>query len=419
MKTVLSLPVSQSTAGPISLSALAASVGFSAPVSVTQLLQRLSFKTFEEVVTTPSPESLGGQLQFTLRGDGAHFLKIRMHDSGLADYSFRISALLRSSGGKILASYCRGTVRGTNYAVLHPTATGFRDFEYPSEEHWDDPGARWASSLWDEFVAGTFEVHLEWTNNIEDWALSLIRDKVEFLLATVMIGGPASLIIWGAGLLDDLTGITLPGELGVAGLVAAEGQYFLAGPGCFLPVFIAGALVSAALFKRRRIHSEEEAELRKVFKDTINYSKIWITNLEAFGSRAFTISIPGKEIMMAAPSSVFPDFENLLYDNVSKRVMVHEFTHVWQYQHKEYVANLCEIVETRGEEIIFGPHAVYNYTPGLSWDGDYNMEQKAQIVGDWYSKKFNNYTAARTDYPISKTADIDNEHYIKEDILTV
>ena len=411
MKTVRSLPVSQSSAGPTGLSALAASQGMAAPVSVKQLLRLLSFATFEADVTTPDPESLGGTVKLTIRGDGAYELKVHMHDSGAPDYSFRIAIFLRSTDSQLFALYSRGTVRGSDYAVLHPTATGYREFDDTQTDRADA-----VRDSWDAFAAGTVEVHREWSNNMEEWAESLIREKLFFVLEASTIGAPAALILWGTGLLDDLADIHLPGELGLVGLVAAEGQYFLAGPGFFLPVFIAGALVSAALFKRRRLHSEETAELRKVFQETIAYDRIWITNLEAFGSRPFTLFVPGGEIMVAAASSVFPDSDNLLANKVSKRTLVHEFTHAWQYQHKPTLANICEIVETREEEIVFGENAVYDYKPGLDWGDGYNMEQKAQIVGDWYSAKFNQYFAEGTRHPISRTAEHDNDRYIQENI---
>jgi hypothetical protein len=207
-------------------------------------------------------------------------------------------------------------------------------------------------------------------------------------------------------------GIRLPGELGLAGLVAAEAQFFLAGPEFFVPVFIGGVLVSAALFKRRSLHSEEKAELQKVFADTLDYDAIMITNVEGLGGRAFTLFNLDDQIVVAASSAVFPDFENLLTNNVTKRIFVHELTHAWQYQHRRLLTRLCDIIGTRGEEVLFGQNAVYRYTPGLAWH-DYNMEQQAEIVADWYSVKFNGPLAPTT----RPRADQENDRYIHENIL--
>ncbi len=124
--------------------------------------------------------------------------------------------------------------------------------------------------------------------------------------------------------------------------------------------------------------------------------------------------------MVAASPSIFPDFDNLLNHpsgdqsaiKATRRIFVHELTHAWQYQHKRTLSRLCDIIGTRLDEVLYGQNAVYHYTPGLSWD-DYNMEQQANIVGDWYSVKFNNFW---TDTASTKS-DTENERYIHENIL--
>jgi hypothetical protein len=63
---------------------------------------------------------------------------------------------------------------------------------------------------------------------------------------------------------------------------------------------------------------------------------------------------------------------------------IHELTHVWQgfhatfpdmYMFRAGAAQICARLSS------YDP---YNYTPGGSWD-DYTIEQKAQIVEDWYT----------------------------------
>ena len=255
------------------------------------------------------------------------------------------------------------------------------------------------------------ESNREWKNNMTEWAESLALEITTFTLGAAAFGAPAALVVLGATTLGDLTGVRLPGELGIAGVIAAEGQFFLAGPGFFVPVLIGGALVTAALFKRRSLSTDEKAELEKVFgddKQIFDYDRIMITNLEGVAGRPFTIFNLDGQVVMAASSAVFPNFNNLLTSNSAKRIFVHEMTHAWQYQHKPTLTRLCDIIGTRGEEILYGQNAVYQYVPGFDWSKDYNMEQQANIVGDWYSAKFN-----RT----GGTADSDNDRYIREDIL--
>jgi hypothetical protein len=329
-----------------------------------------------------------------------------MHDSGGPDYSFRLGIFLHSTSGSVFALYSRGSVRGSDYLLFHPGAEGFREFH--------DTQTDSSTVLMDDFAGfstGSLNVNREWKNNMTEWAESLAVEILTFALGAAAFGGPAACVVLGATALGDLTGIRLPGELGIAGVIAAEGGYFLAGPGFFVPVFIAGAAVSAALFKRRSLHADEKAELQKVFgtdKQIFDYDKIMITNLEGVAGRPFTIFNLDGNIVMAATSAVFPDFNNLLTSNASKRTFVHEMTHAWQYQHKPTMTRLCDIIGTRGEEAIYGKNAVYQYVAGFDWSTDYNMEQQANIVEDWYSAKFN---------PTGGTADTDNERYIREDIL--
>lgn len=400
MKTVRTLPIVQETRGPVSLRALAGSHSFTPPVSVVQLLKRLSVKTFQASVTTPDPEALGGYVDLTIRGDGTYELRVHMHDSGFPDYSFRLGVFLRSTSGIVFALYSRGTVHGT----LSP---GSRDF--------DDTQSGFTQVLndrWDEFAAGQLEVHREYTNELVEWLASTVLDKATFLIGAVTIGAPASLVIWGASSLGELTGVFTPGELGLAGLIAAEGQYFLFGPTYFIPVFIAGALVAAALFRRRGLNDVEIEEAKKVFLDTIPYEKIVISNLEGIGGRPFAIPNIDGQVIMGVGTGMFEPMRADT-DNTTKRVFIHEMTHAWQYFHQRTITDLCRIIGTRTAEALEGQDAVYNYAspPDRDWSF-YNMEQQAHIVADWYSVRFNGSVRQGA----SAQADQENDRYIRESI---
>jgi hypothetical protein len=61
-----------------------------------------------------------------------------------------------------------------------------------------------------------------------------------------------------------------------------------------------------------------------------------------------------------------------------RNIFIHEMTHVWQYYHGYWVVLRSLWANTLG--------AGYNYTIGAldAWD-DYNVEQQAQLVEDWFS----------------------------------
>lgn len=396
MKSVRGLPDIALAGAPVEIRNLAAAHGFRPPISLRDLLRALSFHTFPGQITTPDPEALSGNVDLTIRGDGRYELKIHMHDSGLPDYSFRLGIYLRAESGKsVLAWYSRGVVHGT----LSP---GSRDS--------DERQTGVLPSLleqWDDFSRGTLNVHREYQNDLVGWIESAALDIATFLIGCVTVGAPAACAIFGASLLGSLTGTRLPGELGLAGLVAAEGVYYLCGPAAFIPVFIGGALVSAELFKRRRLHPPEIAAARSVFEGTIPYDRIWITNLEDLDGRPFTaLGIDGS-VMIGLGSW----YENGLADQATRGTLIHELTHVWQIEHEPTLTVLCTGSVNRARRAVEGNQAVYDYgVLGAPWDA-YNWEQQAEIIAlaDWWRQEF---TEAGLSYDHLPT-----EVYIRNHIL--
>jgi hypothetical protein len=399
VKSVRSLPLVQQMGLPLSLRAVAGAARIAAPVSVRDLLQSLSFRTWRATITTPDPEALSGNVQLTIWGNGRYELLVHMHDSGLPDYSFRLGVLLRAASGMaVLALYSRGVVHGT-------ASTGSRD----SDERQAGQLAALQAN-WDDFVAGDFTVQREYQNDLIGWIESALLDVATFLVGCVTVGGPAACVILGASLLSDHADVQLPGELGLAGLILAEGAYFVCGPGVFIPVFIAGALVSAALFKRRRLHPHEIAAARTVFGETVPYDRIWITNLEYVSGRAFAaLGIDGN-IMIGLGSR----FDDAVADQMRRRTFIHEMTHVWQIVHTPTLSALCTGTINRGREASEGQDGLYDVdTLTLPWDA-YNWEQQAVIIAtaDWLRQEF-----SRQGVPYEAYDTYPTEQFIREHIL--
>lgn len=85
-------------------------------------------------------------------------------------------------------------------------------------------------------------------------------------------------------------------------------------------------------------------------------------------------------------------FPNLLIDDNGKETLVHEMTHVWQSKHKPFAlqttvaaaAAQCTGMVVSGG--FSGRSRAYSYaltTPLTPW-GNFNPEQQAQVVEDWY-----------------------------------
>lgn len=396
MKSVRGLPLVQQMGMPLSLRAVAQAARIPAPVSVRDLLQSLSFRTWRATITTPDPEALSGNVELTIWGNGRYELLVHMHDSGLPDYSFRLGVLLRAASGMaVLALYSRGVVHGT-------ASTGSRDSDERQTGH-----SAALQADWDDFIAGEFTVQREYQNDLIGWVESAFLDIATFLVGCVTIGGPAACVILGASLLSEHADVQLPGELGLAGLILAEGAYFLCGPAVFIPVFIAGAVVSSALFKRRRLHPHEIAVARTVFAETVPYDKIWITNLEYVNGRAFGLLGMDGNILIGLGSR----FDDAVSDQMRRRTFIHEMTHVWQIAHTPTLSALCTGTILRGREASEGQDALYDVnTLTLPWD-TYNWEQQAVIIAtaDWLRQEF---TRAGLSYDHLPT-----EVYIRNHIL--
>lgn len=362
------------------------------------LLRSLSVRTFRETISTPDPEALGGAVTLTIRGDGRYVLTAHMHDSGFPDYSFRLGIFLRGESGKIaFALYSRGEVNGT-------MSSGSRDFDERKEnvlpalvEHWDD------------FSRGTFTVHREYSNDLTGWIESAFVDVSMFLIGCVTLGAPAACVIFGASLLEDVTGAALPGELGMIGLIAAQGATYLCGPMVFVPVFIAGALVSAAVFKRRRISGDEIAAARSVFEDTIEYDRVWFTNMESEAGRAFASPCIDGSIMIGMAGA----YDNALATKETRKTMIHELTHAWQIKHSSLMTMVCTVGVERARRVTEGDAAVY--TPEsftAPWDS-YTWEQQAVLVSmaDFWRQELTRSGLSYENLP--------TERFIRDHILMV
>ena len=228
------------------------------------------------------------------------------------------------------------------------------------------------------------------------------------------MGVPAAAMIYGATLARDYLDVGLPGELGYVGIILADGAYYLCGPTAFIPVFIGGALVSAALFKRRPLSQDEIAVARTVFADTIPYDKVWVTNLEGPDGRWLTtLGIDGTSFIGASS-----EYDDAVADAGRRRIFIHEMTHVWQNVRNPSLAILCEASKDRAQELLEGIDAVYNVDRNdlQPWDS-YNWEQQAEAIEQAYVDRYpqvdeNNKLVT---LPLEQRV---FERYIVENILT-
>ena len=143
----------------------------------------------------------------------------------------------------------------------------------------------------------------------------------------------------------------------------------------------------------RLLRKSEIEFARQVFEDQLPYAKVHIASYYLPGNQ-------GVPVTLASVSSIIPVsslrhytiyFGPEVFGDGADRAgirdtFVHELTHVWQGYHSslgwEYMVNSMiaqgHAILTQGDR-----NKAYEYKPGKPWD-DYNVEQQALLVQDWF-----------------------------------
>ncbi len=117
---------------------------------------------------------------------------------------------------------------------------------------------------------------------------------------------------------------------------------------------------------------------RDVFQNSLpSWRRIRITDALGKDDRPFTLNEMGLYFINAGPevyddAALAQDYKGF---GARKAILIHEMTHVWQAYHGYSIYLRSLWANTRG--------AGYGYTVGEKWD-DYNVEQQAHLVEDWF-----------------------------------
>ena len=135
----------------------------------------------------------------------------------------------------------------------------------------------------------------------------------------------------------------------------------------------------------RTLLPDELILAKTVFQNSILYSKVRLQDDLGMGGIPWT----------SPPIAVFPYYvlhvgsyyQHMTTTNYRRKLLIHELTHVWQGQHgvpKGYVLNSAYHQSLSGITNGGDVAPAYSYTTGLKW-AQYNCEQQASIVEDWFS----------------------------------
>ncbi|HSN77444.1 MAG TPA: DUF4157 domain-containing protein [Anaerolineae bacterium] len=137
----------------------------------------------------------------------------------------------------------------------------------------------------------------------------------------------------------------------------------------------------------RHLAAGERAIAAKVFKNTIPYDEVVVSDGLGGGDRPFTLPtylrLPlfnvsaGKYVIHAGEG-----YYGMSYLAEDKKLLIHELTHVWQGEHSSHSWDY--VVSSLWSQALTDNAYEYDRRILKQWD-DYNSEQQAQIVEDWFA----------------------------------
>ncbi|OLE50740.1 MAG: hypothetical protein AUG51_26690 [Acidobacteria bacterium 13_1_20CM_3_53_8] len=133
----------------------------------------------------------------------------------------------------------------------------------------------------------------------------------------------------------------------------------------------------------RKLSTNEEWEARKVFfSGSLPYERIYISNGLGIGGAPYTL----RQALDYVIHLGHDGYKNALASFGLKATFIHELVHVWQGHNSTFPWGfIFNSVYHQGKSILStgSRSGAYQYTLGNKWS-DYNVEQQANIVEDWY-----------------------------------
>jgi hypothetical protein len=190
--------------------------------------------------------------------------------------------------------------------------------------------------------------------------------------------------------LRELTGVRVIGPQGMVGLLATAGGAFLLGPGAIIPVFVTSAVIGDIAVKHREASPAEQGFAAQVFRDTLPWDRILLTNLSGANGRAFVCpNIDGQILvnlgghLFGAPVETLAlDAQGQPKDWVPGQTFIHELVHAWQIAHGALDAGF--LLQGIVEQVTKGSSA-YKYGPPGPPFTDFGLEGQAAMVEHWFA----------------------------------
>ena len=331
--------------------------------------------TFDQGVVTPSGTPLGGWVHVEASENGAYYVKFHMHSSSIfGDFDFNLRAYLTAQGFPSMAFVHSGHVSGVDdadyeergmsplLALYWPQLKAAPKFNVAKDYQWAG-----AIGTLDDLVKDIFDIGAGAVGAALGVVVGATREAIGWLGTTL---GPG-------------------GTLGVIGgvVVFAIGTVAGVGAGALILAVVAGVAIGAvtnALIGSRPLNDAEKALARQVFGGTLPVDDVILTNLAGLGGRAFTApGVDGKTYCNLGNAYDNPVGPGGMAYPQSGQLLIHELTHAWQIAHTGFLPGLMCSGLVNQAEYVLGDN-VYDYGPaGPGWS-EFNAEQQASIVDQWF-----------------------------------
>jgi hypothetical protein len=264
------------------------------------------------------------------------------------------------------------------------------------ESSWDQTGVNSLLTLhWLSFKGAKLKTDL----NFDTDFFGTVGDVLTFvatLAGGALVAGPAGVCIvlglhaaHAAGLDDEI------GLGGLVGVAVAGGVLLVFGPSAIVAAIVAGAIAGVAVelaFKHRPMKPDEIAFANEVFIGTLPVEKILLTNMLGIGRRPFTMPTIGDKILVNLGDGFedpihYTGFGDGVPANPQKagQLFIHELTHAWQIGATSFLPGLMCSAIANQSTTLGGNMSIYHYGPPDKAFSEFNLEQQASIVDDWFA----------------------------------
>ncbi|OUJ74263.1 hypothetical protein [Hymenobacter crusticola] len=367
---------------------LGTSLQLGEPLSLTALTRHLDQPEERRFQAPLDADALHGEVEFIIRSDGTYTFRGHVRATGFPSFAYRVQATIRSpSAGIVVMAQTSGRVFGTD-------TPGDRQRSW--EENNSSPSLRqfWMGLRADARLETNLQKDL---SGVTGAVVDVVTVIIETYVAAQFAGAVGAVLVLGVEL-GAAAGQTFINPNVLAGITVGAGILLVFGPGAIIPALVAGT--GTALLADIRSRSMNEAEIalaRTVFRDTLPFERIKITDLytpshNASGFVAREFVVPGIDGSILV--NMGKNFDHTLevdaqrgvrdaYPNAGE-VFIHELTHAWQIHHSSFTPGLlCEALLNRN----------YHYDKArvsarAPWS-DFGPEEQASIVNEWFGANNN------------------------------